>query len=98
MLYDSNSKHSDPWQPGRRGSVCPKTIDQKTAQYLLLRSEVEGNKRYAFLDGQAYCAQEHRPGLWHGYPVGRVAVPMRLRQKWQHDDVVRRSDFRRNWD
>lgn len=98
MRYDSNPKHSTPWQRGRRGSLCPTDINEETAQALLLNSEADGDRRYACRDGRAYRAQQHRPDLWHGYPVGWVKVPVRIRQKWRHEGVVRRSDIKRNWD
>ena len=100
MRYDaeSNVKHREPWQRGRRGSLCPKDIDERTAQGMLQGSDVVGTKRYAVRDGRAYCAQEHRPGLWHGYPLGWAAVPFQLRQKWKSEGLVRRRDIRRNWD
>ena len=100
MRYDakSNVKHREPWQRGRRGTLCPKDINEEMAQVLLQDSEAVGAKRYALHEGRAYCAQEHRPGLWHGYPVGWVAVPIELRQKWKGEHLVRKSDIRRNWD
>ena len=98
MQYDTNPKHSEPWQRGRRGTLCPKEIDLDVAQDLLAESVAEGKKRYAVREGKAYCAQEHESGLWHGYPVGWVAVPMSLRQKWKKERRVRRSDIRRFWD
>ena len=97
LRYVPNSKHSDPWQPGRRGSLCPREV-RPLANDLLNGSEVDGYKRYALHAGKAYCAQEHRPGLWHGYPVGWVEVPERLRRKWRAEGKVSRHDIRRYWD
>lgn len=98
MRYESNNKHSEPWQPGRKGTLCPRSIDKKQAAELLAKSEAVGKKRYAVLDGHAYCAQQHILGVWHGYPVGWVKVPEILRRKWQHERLVSRSDIRRHWD
>ena len=66
MRYESNPKHSDPWQRGRRGARCPSDIDAEQAQELLSSSAVFGNKRYAVFQGQAFCAQQHGCDVWHG--------------------------------
>ena len=73
--YEGNAKHRDPWQPGRRGSLCPNHLDQAIVQQLLEESELVGNRRYAVYEGRAYCAQQHGDDRWHGYPVGWVRVP-----------------------
>ena len=39
MEYESNPKHSDPWQRGRRGSLCPKEV-RPIAEKLLEGSEL----------------------------------------------------------
>ena len=96
LRYDSNRKHSEPWQRGRRGSLCSKEVRPVAAE-LLRSSEVDGSKRYAVHQGKAYCAQEHREG-WHGYPVGWVEVPERLRRMWQASGEVSKRDIRRYWD
>ena len=97
MEYDSNKKHSEPWQRGRRGSLCPKEVRGIAAE-LLDGSDPVGSRRYAVYDGRAYCAQEHRPGLWHGYPVGWKEVPPRLRIQWRKQKRVRSRDINQNWD
>jgi len=97
MEYKSNPKHSEPWQRGRRGSLCPKDV-QPLAQSLLDASVQAGAQRYAVHEGKAYCGQEHPPGTWHGYPVGWKVVPQTLRQTWVKEGRVRRSDVKRNWD
>lgn len=97
LRYATNRKHSDPWQRGRRGSLCPKEV-RPFACHLLNVSETDGAKRYAVHEGKAYCAQEDRRGTWHGYPVGWVDVPERLRRKWTADGKVTRRQIRLNWD
>ena len=57
MQYVSNPKHSDPWQRGRRGSLCPLEV-RPLAQELLDSSVADGTKRYAMHEGKAYCAQQ----------------------------------------
>ena len=55
-------------------------------------------KRYAVSEGQAFCAQQHGCDVWHGYPIGWVAVPVAIRKQWLEAGCVRRSEIRRNWD
>ena len=98
MRYESNPKHSDPWQRGRRGARCPSDIDAARAQQLLSSSERVGNKRYAVFEGRAFCAQQHACDVWHGYPIGWVAVPVDVRKQWLDAGRVRRRDVKRNWD
>ena len=97
MEYESNQKHSEPWQRGRRGSLCPKEVRGIAAQ-LLAGSELVDAKRYAVFAGRAYCAQESRLGVWHGYPVGWKEVPPRLRLWWRRQGRVRNRDIKQNWD
>jgi len=88
MQYESNAKHTEPWQQGRKGSMCPKSITSDRAQELLNESVQEGGKRYATDGERAYCAQEHRDGFWHGYPVGWREVPVKVRRKFETDGKV----------
>lgn len=97
MRYESNPKHSDPRQPGRRGTRCPSDVTADVAERLLRDSELVGRKRYAVFEGRAFCAQEHAPGMWHGYPVGWKHVPYTLRQRWRRERAVRKRAIRDNW-
>jgi len=97
MVYESNPKHRDPWQPGRKGSLCPVSITTANAQALLEGSELDGKIRYATWEGRVFEAQEHQPGRWHGYPVGWVEVPEKLRRKWQTDGLVSRRQIDEYW-
>ena len=97
MRYESNPKHSDPWQPGRRGARCPRNVTPEVAERLLQTSELVGRKRYAVFEGQAFCAQEHRDGAWHGYPVGWKHVPHEVRTRWRRERTVQGRDIKRNW-
>ena len=51
MRYESNPKHSDPRQRGRRGALCPRDINAERAQQLLSSSAISGKKRYAVSEG-----------------------------------------------
>jgi len=97
MKYEGNPKHKDPWQRGRKGSLCPRR-DEPWAQDLLENSEASDGKRFACFDGKAYCAQEHRKGFWHGYPVGWKEVPPHIRDKWIEEGLVSRQDIKKHWD
>ena len=96
MRYESNRKHSEPWQRGRRGSLCPNEV-REVAIDLLQNGEPDGDKRYAVHRGRAYCAQQHREGVWHGYPVGWVEVPEYIRRKWLRSRQVSRREIRSHW-
>jgi hypothetical protein len=61
---------------------------------LLSESLVFGRKRYAVLEGKAFCAQEHEPGRWHGYPIGWEEVPHSLRKTWLEEGKVTRRDMK----
>ena len=97
MRYECNPKHKLPWQRGRKGALCPRDIDQALAQELLEKSEsLEGN-RYAIHQGRAYRAQQHDTDAWHGYPVGWVEVPEKLRTKWLDEGYLQRKNIREHW-
>ena len=97
MEYQSNQKHSVPWQRGRRGSLCPKEVRGIAAELLSGSEQVEA-KRYAVYDGKAYCAQEDRPGIWHGYPIGWKEVPPKLRGRWRKQRRVSNRNIKKYWD
>jgi hypothetical protein len=96
--YESNPKHREPWQPGRKGSVCPPELLLREAQELLRESSLQGHKRFATRGGRAYCAQEHAEGRWHGYPISWKEVPDFLRRQWTREGRVARRDIKRFWD
>ncbi len=98
MKYEGNPKHKEPWQRGRRGSLCPKEVHLPLAQKLLDSSRLEGEKRFAAHDGKAYCAMEHRDGLWHGFPVGWSEVPPAARNELMQQGYVTRHDIKHNWE
>jgi len=98
MRYESSPKHKEPWQRGRRGVLCPREFDAEHARQLLADSEPDGDVRYAVHEGRAYCARRHGPDDWHGYPIGWIRVPERLRRRWMDEGRVRRRDIRAHWD
>jgi hypothetical protein len=97
LKYEPNPKHKQPYQVGRRGSLCPPTISLEDAARMLKQSDLVGNARYATSGGTAFCAREHRPGLWHGYPVSWHEVPPSLWHAWIEKGTLKRSEIRKNW-
>ena len=97
LVYESNPRHRDPWQPGKKGGLCPREIDIKTAQRLLNGSYPSGKQRYAVYEGQPYAAKEHRPGLWHGHPAYWVDVPPEVWSHFKECGLVRNRDMGRYW-
>lgn len=97
MTYEGNPKYKHPWQSGRRGSLCPSDVSTAVAQALLDDSTPSGLARFAVHEERAFCAREHRPGAWHGYPVSYREVPPVIREQWLKDGRVSRSSLRRNW-
>jgi hypothetical protein len=95
-VYKSNPKHSEPWQPGRRGTLCDKSV-RDIAQNLLDDSTLVGETRYAVHDGRAYCAREHETGVWHGHPTGWEKVPAKLRRQWVKEHRVKKRDIDKYW-
>jgi hypothetical protein len=95
MHYELNPKHKLPWQAGRKGALCPKwSHDQALSLLKQSLPALKGNRRYATINGVAFCAQEHRPGVWHGYPIGWDAVPTKISKQWVKDGKVTRKQIR----
>jgi hypothetical protein len=100
LRYEGNPKHKQPWQRGKRGSICPREIDEGRAQLMLSLADVapeSPDARFAVLDGKPYCARPHTKDAWHGYPVRWREVPASLRAKWIEGKRVTRKEIRSNW-
>ena len=92
LRYEPNPKHKPIPTPGRHGSICPRHADGSS---LLSKSTRHAGKRYA-TDGQdAYCAQQHAPNAWHGYPVDWQEVPPSVRAAWVATGQIDRRTIRR---
>ena len=98
MRYQPNPKHKEPWQPGRKGTLCPPAdeLSLLEAARLLQKSETIGKKRYNVHNGKAYCAQSQGGDLWHGYPVPWSEVPYSIRKKWRDNGLVKRREMKEN--
>ncbi|MDR3553147.1 MAG: hypothetical protein P4L55_00195 [Syntrophobacteraceae bacterium] len=96
MVYEGNPKHKHPWQQGKKGSLCPKSISIHPKE--LLEHSILGpdGKRYATCDGQCFCAQESQR-CWHGYPVGWREVPEKLWRAWKNEGKIQKSDISKHW-
>lgn len=97
MVYESNPKHKHPWQRGRKGSLCPKSMSIPPQE--LLEKSVLGSdgKRYATCEGRCYCAQEHQSGHWHGYPIGwNEVLDQKLVRAWLDEGTISKKDLRNN--
>ncbi len=94
--YKSNEKHRHPWQSGRKGSLCPASIDIGQAQALLDSSVLFEGHRYAASDGVAFKGQGQSE-VWHGYPVGWMEVPETVRREMVVRGLVKRHDINRHW-
>mgnify|MGYP001573316294 CR=1 FL=1 len=98
MRYEANPKHKEPWQQGRKGSLCPKDLEGSDRDRLLLGSVEHGDKRFATDGARAFEAQEHTPGCWHGYPVGWKEVPETIRRRWVDEGCVKKQAIKRHWE
>ena len=96
LVYESNPKHSEPWQRGARGSLCERDV-RPLASELLKKSVLSGKMRYAVHDGKAYCAKEHKPGRWHGHPVGWREVPTKVVANWVKEKRVTKREIDKFW-
>jgi hypothetical protein len=97
MVYEPNPKHKEPWQPGKKGTLCPKDLTLRQAVDLLAGSEEFGGARWAVHAGRAFKAKEHAKGRWHGWWVGWVEVPESLRHRFLRANIVRKSDIKDYW-
>ncbi len=96
LVYESNKKHSEPWQSGARGSLCNADVRPVAAE-LLEKSVLVGKKRYAVHNGMPYCAHEHQAGRWHGHPVGWKEVPPKLLLQWKKEKLVTKRQIDSYW-
>jgi hypothetical protein len=97
LVYESNPKHRDPWQTGKKGSLCEPDV-RPHAERLLQDSIVWDEQRYAIYEGKAFCAQEHLPRRWHGYPVGWKEVPAKLVRRLIEEGRLTKRDRKKYWE
>jgi hypothetical protein len=105
LRYVPKDKHKDPFQRGRKGTLCPPASNMPvTAQALLDGSEPDPRprqiERWATDGSLAYCGRpyDRKKKLdWYGFPVGWVHVPERLRRKWAKAGTPDRPTMSRYW-
>lgn len=100
VRYEGNPKHKNPWQRGRRGSLCPREIGLEQAQILLDYSDSEPNRphvRFALDGSQPYCARPHGDDVWHGFPVRWREVPVSVRKKWLTENRITQQAMQPGW-
>ena len=97
MEYEANPKHRDPWQRGRRGSICPPGLDPNALLQASVADPSHSGKRYATDGCRPYCAQQHAEGRWHGYPEAWREVPEKLWRCWLKERVVSKKCLKEHW-
>src|ERR1017187_5399202 len=99
-VYEGNPKHKEPWQPGRKGSLCPKDVSVDRARELLQTSVEEGKMRFAADKGRAFCARIHDSvkNRWHGYPVAWKDVPASVRAQLLAAGAVTAHEIKKYWE
>ncbi len=68
---DGYRKHK---RPDGWASLCPDNLTE-TPQQLLETGVCVGSRVYNVSGDYALCAQSHRPGHWHGYPIPWSRLP-----------------------
>lgn len=97
MEYEPNPKHKEPWQHGKRGSLCPTGVDSQALLDASVADTSKPGKRYATDGCRAYCAQAHRTDTWHGYPEQWRQVPERIWRGWLRDEVITKKCLKEYW-
>jgi hypothetical protein len=98
-LYDSSMyrKHK---RPDGWGSLCPDDLDAEP-QALLESGAPVGGDVYNVSGTYALCAQEHSPGVWHGYPIPWSRLPSAAREalvaSGRLDRATYKKALRKNW-
>lgn len=94
--YEPNPKHKDPWQPGRKGSLCPRGTDGPGLFAAALRDPENEHLRWA-TDGKNFFAARSSRHLdasgalsWHGYPVAHLDIPVEVMRAWVASGAVSR--------
>jgi|SRR5581483_5730489 len=71
--YDTGD-YKKPKRPKSWGSLCPDDLPEDP-QFLLDTAALVGRSKYNVSGSYAVCAEEHRPGCWHGYPIPWSRLP-----------------------
>ncbi len=98
LTYHPNPKHKEPWQPGRKGSLCPKDVAIERAEGLLRESFLYKRQRFAVDRGRVFVGKADNCGGWHGYPAGWREMPETVRQHFLQSGAVQHRDLSRYWE
>lgn len=88
LVYQGNPKHKEPWQRGRRGSLCPKHANAETLLRTSLPDPKKPTRRYATDGREAYEAKPRNTvdangdDVWHGFPIPWSRVPPSVQRTW----------------
>lgn len=100
LVYRPNPRHKHPWQPGARGSLCPREADGDALLQQSVPHPAKPGKRYATDGDQAYCAhpsnQQTADGdeIWHGFPEDWKQVPAAVQRMWVDEGLISRPRYR----
>ena len=98
--YVSNPRHKAPWQPGARGTQCPRDVDGEKLFGTATADPKNPRKKYNTDGTHAYCAHsnnvEDKAGnaLWHGFPVNWRDVPGPVQRIWLSEGRITRLRLR----
>ncbi len=93
QTYDTGGyrKHK---RPDGWASLCPDDL-METPQQLLETGVRVGDRLYNVSGEYALCAQSHRPGRWHGYPIPWSRLPAAAKKALVDTGRLDPADYRR---
>ena len=99
--YVPNPRHKQPWQPGARGTLCPKGVDGAALFQTATADPRNPAKRYNTDGERAYCAHPSSRDVdgdhgivWHGFPINWRDVPAAVQHQWIEDGRLTRLRLR----
>jgi hypothetical protein len=99
--YVPNPRHKQPWQPGARGTLCPKAVDGAALFQAATADPDHPTKRYNTDGERAYCAhpssgdvEGEQEIVWHGFPINWRDVPAMVQRQWIVDGRLARLRLR----
>ncbi len=99
--YEPNPKHKAPWQPGRKGSLCPPDADGPALFAEATPDPSNAHLRWATDGTRFFAARSSRhpdaagDTFWHGYPVDNRDIPFSVMRSWVAVGYVSRRMARR---
>lgn len=99
-VYQPSPRHKEPWQPGARGSLCPRDVDGAALFAISVPDPNRPGKRYATDGERAFCAHPDNVvrsdgGMtWHGFPYDWRRVPLSVQRQWVQEQRISRMRLR----